>query len=65
MQKTQTLSLRVSSEFKRRVAEEARKDQRSVANYIEATLTKLWQGQDKNSDVLRRSKRRQANPTLD
>jgi predicted DNA-binding protein len=56
MQKTQTLSLRVSLEFKRRLAEEARKDQRSVANYIEATLTRLWQGREKHSRVLRRSK---------
>jgi predicted HicB family RNase H-like nuclease len=48
------LSLRVSTEFKRRLVEEARKDRRSVANYIEATLIKLWQ--EKDSETLRRAK---------
>ncbi len=43
MRKTQTLNLRVSPEFKRKLAEEARREKRSVTNYIEATLTKLWQ----------------------
>jgi hypothetical protein len=54
MRKTQALSLRVSSEFKRRLVEEARKDRRSVANYIEATLMRLWR--EKDSDPLRRSR---------
>jgi len=54
MRKTQALSLRVSMEFKRRLVEEARKDRRSLANYIEATLIKLWQ--EKDSEILCRSK---------
>jgi predicted HicB family RNase H-like nuclease len=42
MLKTETLNLRVSAEFKRRLIEEARKEKRSVTNYIEATITELW-----------------------
>ncbi len=42
MGKTETLNLRVSVEFKRRLVEEAKKEKRSVTNYIEAALTELW-----------------------
>jgi len=42
MQKTETLNLRVSPEFKRRLSEEAKKVNRSITNYIEAALTELW-----------------------
>jgi predicted HicB family RNase H-like nuclease len=42
MGKTETLNLRVSPEFKRRLIEEAKKVNRSVTNYIEAVLTELW-----------------------
>jgi len=42
MLKTETLNLRVSAEFKRRLIEEARKEKRSVTNYIEATIAELW-----------------------
>jgi predicted HicB family RNase H-like nuclease len=42
MLKTETLNLRVSAEFKRRLIEEARKEKRSVTNYIEATITEVW-----------------------
>jgi len=49
------MSLRVSSDFKRRLVDEAKKDKRSVANYIEATLTRLWQ--EKDFDATRRSKK--------
>jgi len=42
MAKTETLNLRVSSEFKLRLAEEAAKEKRSVTNYVEATLTAVW-----------------------
>ena len=42
MPKTETLNLRVSAEFKRRLIEEAKKDKRSVTNYIEAAITELW-----------------------
>ena len=36
------------------IIEEAKKDRRSIANYIEATLIKLWQ--EKDSEGLRMSK---------
>jgi len=42
MPKTETLNLRVSAEFKRRLIEEAKKEKRSVTNYIEAAITELW-----------------------
>jgi len=42
MPKTETLNLRVSAEFKRRLVEEARKEKRSVTNYIEVTITEFW-----------------------
>ncbi len=42
MVKSDTLNLRVSSEFKRKLMEEAAKEKRSVTNYLEATLTALW-----------------------
>ncbi len=42
MLKTETLNLRVSAEFKRRLIEAARKEKRSVTNYIEAMITELW-----------------------
>ena len=43
MAKTETLNLRVSSEFKRRLAEEAAKERRSVTNYLEVVLSELWE----------------------
>jgi len=42
MPKTETLNLRVSPDFKRRLTEEAAKEKRSVTNYLEVTLTRLW-----------------------
>jgi predicted HicB family RNase H-like nuclease len=42
MRKTETLNLRVSPEFKRRLVEEAKKEKRSVTNYLEATLASFW-----------------------
>jgi hypothetical protein len=42
MLKRKTLSLRVSAEFKKKLVEEAKKEKRSVASYIEVTLGKLW-----------------------
>lgn len=42
MRKTETLNLRVSPEFKRRLIEEAKKERRSVTNYLEVTLANLW-----------------------
>lgn len=49
MPKRQTLSLRVSADFKRRLFEAAKKDKRSVTNYIEVALTKLWHEEDSES----------------
>jgi predicted HicB family RNase H-like nuclease len=42
MAKTETLNLRVSADFKRRLSEEAAKEKRSVTNYLEVILTELW-----------------------
>jgi predicted HicB family RNase H-like nuclease len=46
MAKTETLNLRVSSDFKRRLTEEAAKEKRSVTNYVEVILTELWEERD-------------------
>lgn len=46
MAKTETLNLRVSTEFKRRLTEEAAKEKRSVTNYLEVTLAKIWERQE-------------------
>lgn len=43
MAKTETLNLRVSTEFKRRLVEEAARERRSVTNYLEVTLTNFWE----------------------
>lgn len=42
MKKKETLNFRVSAEFKRRLIEEAEKERRSLTNYLETILTKLW-----------------------
>jgi predicted HicB family RNase H-like nuclease len=42
MRKTETLNLRVSPEFKRRLIEEASKEKRSVTNFLEVTFANLW-----------------------
>jgi predicted HicB family RNase H-like nuclease len=42
MRKSVTLNLRVSPEFKRRLVAEARKEKRSVTNFIEVALEKVW-----------------------
>lgn len=42
MRKSVTLNLRISPEFKRRLVSEARKEKRSVTNYIEAALAEWW-----------------------
>jgi predicted HicB family RNase H-like nuclease len=42
MKKKETLNFRVSAEFKRRLIEKAEGDRRSLTNYLETTLTKLW-----------------------
>ena len=43
--KTETLNLRVSPEFKKKLAEEAGKQRRSVTNYLEVRLLDLWEGE--------------------
>lgn len=42
MRKTETLNLRVSAVFKRKLSKEAKKERRSLTNYLEMTLEKLW-----------------------
>ena len=59
MLKTETLNLRVSAEFKGRLMEEAAREKRSVTNYLEATITAVWE-QRQNSDTKVRGKRRPA-----
>jgi predicted HicB family RNase H-like nuclease len=46
MKKKETLNFRVSAEFKGRLIEEAKKEHRSLTNYLETTLTKLWEQQE-------------------
>jgi predicted HicB family RNase H-like nuclease len=42
MSKTETLNLRVSQEFKRKLIDAAAKQKRSVTNYLEVVLTEVW-----------------------
>jgi predicted HicB family RNase H-like nuclease len=42
MRKTETLNLRVSAEFKRKLSKAAQKERRSITNYLEITLEKVW-----------------------
>ncbi len=42
MRKSVTLNLRVSPEFKRKLVREAKKEKRSVTNYIEVALAEWW-----------------------
>jgi hypothetical protein len=49
MTKKETLNLRVSAAFKRKLAEQAKKENRSVTNYLETTLETLWQERGKAS----------------
>jgi hypothetical protein len=46
MKKSETLNLRVSAEFKKRLTEKAAKERRSITNYLETVLTDLWQEED-------------------
>jgi predicted HicB family RNase H-like nuclease len=46
MSKKETLNFRVSAEFKRKLIEEAKKEHRSLTNYLETALTKLWEQQE-------------------
>jgi predicted HicB family RNase H-like nuclease len=42
MQKSVTLNLRVSPKFKRKLVTEAKKEKRSITNYIEVALAEWW-----------------------
>jgi vacuolar-type H+-ATPase subunit B/Vma2 len=57
MTKKDTLNLRVSAEFKRRLVEEARKENRSVTNYLETTLTKIWRDREPTPAVSTKSRK--------
>jgi hypothetical protein len=46
MKKNETLNFRVSVEFKRKLIEVAKKEHRSLTNYLETALTKLWEEQE-------------------
>jgi len=50
MAKTETLNLRVSTAFKRRLIEEAAKEKRSVTNYLEVLLTEVWERRESRAD---------------
>ena len=54
--KSATLNLRVSPDFKKKLAEEAAKQRRSVTNYLEVTLLDLWEEQDKAAGQKKRKK---------
>jgi len=54
--KTETLNLRVSPDFKKKLAEGAAKQRRSVTNYLEVTLLDLWEEQDKDTGQKKRKK---------
>jgi len=57
MKKKETLNFRVSAEFKRRLVEEANKERRSLTNYLETILTKLWEQQEMPATRRRETKR--------
>jgi predicted HicB family RNase H-like nuclease len=57
MPKTETLNLRVSADFKKRLMEEAAKERRSVTNYLEMTLLAHWERRD-SSDAKEKGKKR-------
>ncbi len=55
MAKTETLNLRVSADFKRRLTEEAAKERRSITNYLEVTLSKIWE--QRQSKILHKAEK--------
>jgi len=58
MRKTETLTFRVSKEFKRRLQEEAKKEHRSVTNYLEFALTALWERRGSTAEDAELSKKK-------
>jgi predicted HicB family RNase H-like nuclease len=55
MQKTETLNLRVAPEFKMRLIQEAKREKRSVTNYLEVTLSKLWEREESPRKLSRKA----------
>jgi predicted HicB family RNase H-like nuclease len=58
MKKKETLNFRVSAEFKRRLIEQAEKERRSLTNYLETILTKLWDEQELITAKKKRNEKR-------
>ena len=50
MKKKETLNFRVSAEFKRKLIEEAKKERRSLTNYLEAALIKLGNSRNQGQE---------------
>jgi predicted HicB family RNase H-like nuclease len=50
MKKKETLNFRVSAEFKQRLIEAAKKERRSLTNYLESTLTSLWEREQASAE---------------
>jgi hypothetical protein len=46
MKKKETLNFRVPAEFKQKLTEEAKKQRRSLTNYLENTFMELWASQE-------------------
>jgi predicted HicB family RNase H-like nuclease len=46
MEKKETLNFRVSADFKRKLVEHAKKERRSLTNYVETALTRFWEEQE-------------------
>jgi predicted HicB family RNase H-like nuclease len=57
MKKKETLNFRVSAEFKRKLSEEAKKERRSLTNYLETALTRLWDQQESGTGRKREGKK--------
>jgi len=58
--KDQTLNLRVSAEFKEKLAGEAARARRSITNYLQVTLLDLW----KEEEELHKRENSRTDPAL-
>ena len=56
MRKTDTLNLRVSAMFKRKLSKEAKKEKRSLTNYLEITLERLWKERESRTVLPKKTK---------
>jgi len=61
MKKKETLNFRVSAEFKQRLIEAARKERRSLTNYLETTLTRLWEQHEVTAERKPERRKRSSN----